>query len=87
MVFVRSVFGVPNIYGRFACAIPAYHTNFAEGAFRSTSYPDDLHGAVQRDETQSVTYGYAFSAVGYNSLYNGSTIQPNSLSVLALIRL
>ena len=77
----------PNIYGRFACAIPAYHTNFAEGAFRSTSYPDDLHGAVQRDETQSVTYGYAFSAVGYNSLYNGSTIQPNSLSVLALIRL
>lgn len=94
MVFVRSVFGVPNIKGSGSswngdrdindCGF----TNLT-GPFKSIAGARNLIFAKNEDPNHgNSTLSWDFSLAKANALFiDGGTIRPKSLSILALLKL
>lgn len=60
---------LPKIKGTFGCAVPVYHTTFANGVFSGTDFGDKSGSITDGSERNGVVFGYCIE-FGSNQYHN-----------------
>lgn len=60
---------LPKIKGTFGCAVPFYHTTFANGVFHGTDFGDKLGSITDGSERNGTVFGYCIE-FGSNQYHN-----------------
>ena len=63
---------LPEIKGTFGCAVPSYHTRFANGVFVGTDFGDKSGNVTNGPDRNGVVYGYRIE-FGNNQRHNNTT--------------
>lgn len=63
---------LPKIKGTFGCAVPTYHTRFANGVFAGTDFGDKSGDVTNGPDRNGVVYSYRIE-FGNNQRHNNTT--------------
>lgn len=62
---------LPKIEGNFGCAVPVYHTTFANGVFHGMDFGDKTGIVTNGSDRNGIVYGYHIE-FGSNQYHNNT---------------